>query len=92
MRFPWPGMSHLEPALRAEQFGNLLIFAALIIVAAVLSDAFLTGSNLLNVLRQISITGILAVGMTFVIITAGIDLSVGSVAALAGVLAGVSWL
>ncbi|MBA2301522.1 MAG: ABC transporter permease [Acidobacteria bacterium] len=80
-------MRHLAPALRAEQFGNLLIFAALIIVAAVLSDAFLTGSNLLNVLRQISITGILAVGMTFVIITAGIDLSVGSTVGLVTVVA-----
>lgn len=80
-------MSHLAPALRAEQFGNLLIFAALVIVASVLSDAFLTGSNLLNVLRQISITGILAVGMTFVILTAGVDLSVGSTVGLVTVVA-----
>lgn len=87
MKFPWPRMSHLAPALRAEQFGNLLIFAALVIVASVLSDAFLTGSNLLNVLRQISITGILAVGMTFVILTAGVDLSVGSTVGLVTVVA-----
>lgn len=81
------GLRRLAPALRAEQFGNLLIFAAVIIAAAALSDAFLSGSNLLNVLRQISITGIIAVGMTFVIITAGIDLSVGSTVGLVTVVA-----
>jgi len=87
MKAPRPGLRQLAPALRSEQFGNLLIFAALIIFAAVLSEAFLTGSNLLNVLRQISITGIIAVGMTFVIITAGIDLSVGSTVGLVTVVA-----
>ncbi|MBA3639132.1 MAG: ABC transporter permease [Acidobacteria bacterium] len=81
------GLRQFAPALRAEQFGNLLIFAALIIIASALSDAFFTRGNLLNVLRQISITGIIAVGMTFVIITAGIDLSVGSTVGLVTVLA-----
>ena len=49
---------------------------------------FLTVSNLLNVLEQTSINAIIAVGMTFVIITGGIDLSVGSVVALVGDRAG----
>lgn len=59
----------------------LLIFT---VVASILSPKFMTVQNFLNLLQQSSVTGILALGMTFVIITAGIDLSVGSVAALAG--------
>lgn len=51
------------------------------------SNYFLTKSNFLSILRQVSINGILAVGMTFVIIIAGVDLSVGSVLALAGIVA-----
>jgi ribose/xylose/arabinose/galactoside ABC-type transport system permease subunit len=65
------------------------IFVALIVECAVLAlatDSFLTTSNLTNVLRQNAFTAILAAGMTFVILTAGIDLSVGSVVGLAGVL------
>lgn len=50
------------------------------------SDTFFTVNNLFNVLRQVSIVGILAVGMTFVILTGGIDLSVGAVMALVGTL------
>lgn len=87
MKAPRAALGQLAPALRAEQFGNLLIVAALIVSASVLSDAFLSGSNLLNVLRQISITGIIAVGMTFVIITAGVDLSVGATVGLVTVVA-----
>jgi ribose/xylose/arabinose/galactoside ABC-type transport system permease subunit len=59
----------------------------LIIVMSVLSPAFLKFTNVMNILRQTSINGIVAVGMTFVIILAGIDLSVGSVLALAAVVA-----
>jgi ribose transport system permease protein len=51
----------------------------------ILTPHFLTVSNLLNVLEQTSINAVIAVGMTFVILSAGIDLSVGSVLALAGV-------
>lgn len=56
-------------------------------IFAILSDAFLTEYNLLNILRQSAVTAILAAGMTFVIIAGGIDLSVGSVVALTGVIA-----
>ncbi len=56
-----------------------VIFAVLFAVMAFTSDFFLTKANLLNMLRQLSINGILAVGMTFVLITGGIDLSVGAV-------------
>lgn len=56
-----------------------VIFAFLFAVMALTSDFFLSTANLLNMLRQLSTNGILAVGMTFVLITGGIDLSVGSV-------------
>ncbi|MGV8989659.1 MAG: ABC transporter permease [Cypionkella sp.] len=72
----------------AKTYGILI---ALVLVAVVLSFSnqyFLTTNNILNVLRQTSINGILAIGMTFVILTRGIDLSVGSLVALTGVVAG----
>ncbi len=66
--------------------GLWLIFVALIVVASILSPKFLTYNNIFNVLRQVSILGVLAVGMTFVIISGGIDLSVGGVMAFSCVL------
>ncbi len=62
-----------------RQFGTLIGLIGLCLVLWILTPYFLTVSNLLNVAQQISIIAIIAVGMTFVIITAGIDLSVGSV-------------
>lgn len=64
------------------------IFAALLlecVILALATDAFFTTGNLSNVLRQNAFTAIIAAGMTFVILTGGIDLSVGSVVALSGV-------
>ena len=54
------------------------------VLLAIRNPNFMTTSNILNILRQISVYGILAAGMTFVIITGGIDLSVGSVAGMGG--------
>ncbi len=68
-----------------RQFGTLIGLVSLSIVLWMLTPHFLTVSNLLNVAQQSSIIAIVAVGMTFVIITAGIDLSVGSVVAFSGV-------
>jgi len=68
---------------------NYAIFAALLlecVFLALSTDSFLTANNLANVLRQNAFTAILAAGMTFVILTGGIDLSVGSVVGLSGVL------
>jgi ribose/xylose/arabinose/galactoside ABC-type transport system permease subunit len=59
--------------------GVLAALVLLVIVSSFLNDRFLSVPNLMNVLRQVSIVGILAVGMTFVILTKGIDLSVGSI-------------
>lgn len=67
---------------RVGTLGPLLGLLALGAVATALNPEFLTASNLANVLTRASFTGIIAVGMTFVIISGGIDLSVGSLAAL----------
>jgi ribose transport system permease protein len=75
---------------RARQFGTLIGLVALCFVLWILTPYFLTVSNLLNVAEQTSINAIVAVGMTFVILSAGIDLSVGSIVALAGVILGVA--
>jgi ribose/xylose/arabinose/galactoside ABC-type transport system permease subunit len=71
----------------AGRFAPLIFLGALMLVFAALEPRFLDPTNLFNVMRQISITGLIALGMTFVILTAGIDLSVGSVLALAGIVA-----
>ena len=68
-----------------RQFGTLFGLIALSIVLWILTPHFMTVSNLLNVAQQTAIVAIIAAGMTFVIITAGIDLSVGSVLAFSGV-------
>lgn len=72
-----------------RRFGIVIAFVVLMAVLSLLSPSFLTVSNVLNIARQVSINAILAAGMTFVILTAGIDLSVGSVLAFSGaILAG----
>jgi ribose transport system permease protein len=82
-----------RPALNVSQilqrYGTVAILVALVIVAASMSDVFLTERNVINVLRQISGTSLMAIGMLFVILTRGIDLSVGSVAALGSVLSAI---
>lgn len=67
--------------------GVLIALIILFIFSAVTFKEFATYRNLTNVLRQISMIGIVAIGMEFVILTGGIDLSVGSIAALCGILA-----
>ena len=70
-----------------KRYGIVTAFAVLCIALSIASPYFLEPQNLINILRQTSINGVLAIGMTFVILTRGIDLSVGSVAALAGIVA-----
>lgn len=69
-----------------SEYGIGAAFVLELTLFSVLSPHFATVDNLLNVTLQTSITAIIAVGMTFVILTAGIDLSVGSIVALSGVL------
>jgi ribose/xylose/arabinose/galactoside ABC-type transport system permease subunit len=72
----------------SRKYGIIAVFALLCIAAAVLTHGtFLQPDNLRNVLRQVSMESIIAVGMTLVIISGGIDLSVGSTVALTGVIA-----
>ena len=71
-----------------QDFGLVLIFLAVVGVLVVLSpDAFARPANLIGIIKQASINGVLAMGMTFVIISGGIDLSVGSIVAFTGVVA-----
>ena len=69
-----------------EKYGIILALALEIIIFSLLSENFFTADNLLNVTNQATFIAIIAVGMTFVIISAGIDLSVGSVFALVGII------
>jgi ribose/xylose/arabinose/galactoside ABC-type transport system permease subunit len=79
-----------RPLIRSmSQFAPVIFLIALMVTFAILEPRFLSSVNLFNVMRQISITGLVAIGMTFVILTAGIDLSVGSLLALAGLAAAI---
>lgn len=71
--------------VKNDQFALIMTLAALCLLMTVLSDKFLSLSNFRNILRQASQYGICAIGMTMLILLGGIDLSVGSVQALAGV-------
>lgn len=68
----------------AARHSAVIFLVALVVVFALLEPRFLSAFNLMNVLRQVSISGLIAIGMTFVILTAGIDLSVGALVALSG--------
>ncbi|PIO96763.1 D-ribose transporter subunit; membrane component of ABC superfamily [uncultured Pleomorphomonas sp.] len=69
----------------AARYGIYIAFAVMFVFLSLWSPWFLTFDNILNILRQCSINGIIAVGATLVIITGGIDLSVGAIVALAAV-------
>ncbi|NDW07401.1 ABC transporter permease [Jiella pacifica] len=84
-----PARSRFNFGKAFRQYGTVIIFVLLLIVAQEQSDAFLTERNVMNVLRQMSGIGVMAIGMLFVILTRGIDLSVGSIAALGSVSAAV---
>ena len=74
--------------MKARRYGTVLGLIFLSAVLWALTPHFLTVSNLLNIAQQTSINAIVATGMTFVIISGGIDLSVGSIVALSGVALG----
>ena len=67
-----------------SKFGIYIAFAAVFIAISIATPNFLTVANMMTVLRQISFNGMVALGMTFIIITGGIDLSVGALLCLAG--------
>jgi ribose transport system permease protein len=68
-------------------FGLVVALAVLIVAASLISPHFLNPINVLNVLRQVALYGILGVGMTFILLTAGIDLSISSIVGFVGVVA-----
>jgi len=68
------------------KYNTVLIFLIMLLVSAIVSDVFFTSSNLFNLIRQVTPVGIISMGMLLVILTGGIDLSVGSVVAMSGVL------
>jgi ribose/xylose/arabinose/galactoside ABC-type transport system permease subunit len=81
-----PKLAHKAIPFAKQQLGIVMALLLLLIVSSFLSARFLSLPNLLNVLRQVAIVGILAIGQTFVILTAGIDLSVGAILGLSVVL------
>jgi ribose transport system permease protein len=90
IRHPDAGSSGMKSFQRLIDFilkyNTVLIFILLIIVSSLISDAFFTSRNISNLLRQVSGVGIVSLGMLLVILTGGIDLSVGSTVAFTGVL------
>src|SRR4051795_4390350 len=77
-------------ALEFQEYALALVVVALFVAGAILKpDTFPTWANVRNMLTQASVVGVIAIGMTFVIATAGIDLSVGSMVAAAGMFGGV---
>lgn len=68
------------------KYNIVFVLLAMCIFLSIYTESFLNSENLINITRQVSINGILAIGMTVVVLTGGIDLSVGSLVALAGVI------
>ena len=68
------------------EYAIIVIFIVLFVVMSIFAPNFFTGNNMVNILRQVSISGICAVGMTLVMLTGGIDLSVGAILGVSGVL------
>lgn len=77
----------VNPKKLLIKYKSLLGLLLLVIVMSILSPRFLKVSNLLNVFTQVSVNAVIAMGMTFVILTGGIDLSVGSILAISGAVA-----
>lgn len=77
----------MKPTIKRWLIENntLIIFLLMVILSAIISDSFFTGNNISNLLRQTAPVGLISFGMLLVILTGGIDLSVGSVVAAIGV-------
>lgn len=72
-----------------KRYNVLVLLIFFIVVASIASENFFSLKNFMNILRAYAAPGIMAIGMTFVVLTGGIDLSVGSLAALAGMISGI---
>lgn len=71
-----------------NRYGLMVIIIVFVLIMCFLQPAFRTSANMLNILKQVSMNGMIALGMAFVIMTGGIDLSVGSILALSTLVAG----
>lgn len=87
MNEPLPLVSKLAKRNYLRKYGMLTAFLLICLVLSLLTPGFFSIQNTTIILRQVSINGILAIGVTFVIISGGIDLSLGSVVAFTGVVA-----
>lgn len=85
------GVKSMNPSIKSKLLKNKAILAliALCVLISIITPRFLTLVNITNVLTQVSVNAIIAVGMTFVILTGGIDLSVGSILAICGAVSAV---
>src|SRR3954451_22670695 len=85
-----PSMLTRVRGLELQEYALAIVVVLLFVAGAIAKpDTFPTWDNIRNMLTQASVVGVLAIGMTFVIATAGIDLSVGSIVAAAGVFGGI---
>ena len=75
----------LKKVVSQKLFGVIVALLVLIILLSLLTDKFLTYSNLMNILRQVSITGIAAIGVTLTVLIGGLDISIGSIQGLVGI-------
>ncbi|MEA5067401.1 MAG: hypothetical protein VB067_00285 [Christensenellaceae bacterium] len=83
------GMDQHDLSLFTRRYGIVLVMIAMFIILALSSSAFLTFGNITNVLSTVALNGVLAMGMVFVITAGGIDLSIGSMLALASTFIGI---
>jgi ribose/xylose/arabinose/galactoside ABC-type transport system permease subunit len=79
----------LNFTMTMREYGIYFVLVLLVIAFSIATPRFATSSNLVLILLQVSVTGIMSIGMLFVLLTSGIDLSVGSVLAVAGMLSGI---
>src|SRR5690606_15895176 len=87
MNEPLPLVSKLAKGNYLRKYGMLTAFLLICLVLSLLTPGFFSIQNTTIILPQVSINGILAIGVTFVIVSGGIDLSLGSVVAFTGVVA-----
>lgn len=80
-------MNKIKNLFKMEQIGLLLAFLVICILFSILSPVFFTQTNLLNVLRQISLVAISGIGVSLIILLGEIDLSIGSAQAFIGIIA-----
>lgn len=73
-----------KPRINLNNIATFAVLLLLLIILSILSPAFLKSANLINIMQQVTVNAIVAIGMTVVILTGGIDLSVGSIIALSG--------